>query len=216
MITKNFIKIVAGISIITNIILLCFLIQISSERIEQNDNISQIKNIDLSMEDYYEQQIYFANETLFYGKWKIVEYVWAELPQPSYISGFYQNEDGSITFRGPDTSTIIGMEITFDLDYVECSGEKYEYVCRPRTYSYPLSEDTTIHFNYAKTLGITGNYYSVVKFLLPGHDKPNEVGRSYKLGIGDIREVYLKDNNTMYADVYYGMTYRLERVVDKT
>lgn len=232
MITKHFIKIIVAVSIVSNIALVCYLIQplIAAESSidnmkQNNDNAQIINNKDeeilkssaeeangeeTSLEDKREIQIYNNNKPLFYGKWKIVEQVSAEFAQPSYISGFY--EDG--TFRGPDTSTILGMEITFALDCVEYSGKKFEYACKPRTYSHSLSEDTEINFNYAKTLGITGNYYSVVEFLLPGHDRISGEDEPKKVKISDIRNLYLKDKDTIYANAYYGITYKLERISD--
>ena len=166
----------------------------------------------LSIEDQREYQIYHGTKPIFYGTWKIVDLVWAELAQPSYISGYYHNDDGSISLRGPGTSAILGEEITFSLDYAEFSGVKHEYICRPRTYTYPLSNNDIINYNYAKTLEITGNYYSVIEFLLPDHDKIRENDDSFDVRINDIRELYIKDYNVIYANAYYGITYKLERV----
>ena len=223
---KSFVKIIAAISIIANVALVFLLFQSptfsnSIDNIEQSiepsvgniepsssflQNTDDDKTSDLSIEDEREFQIYIMNEPLFYGNWKVVEVIPADFTQPSYISGFY--EDG--TFRGPDTSTILGEAIAFSLDYAEYLGEKHEYVCRPRTYSHSLSEDTQIIYNYATTLGIFGSYYSVVHFLLPNHDRIIDEPKEVK--ISDIRSLYLKDRNTIYADAYYGITYRLERV----
>ena len=214
---KHFITIIAVISIIANIVLVCLVIQPPAAESpidnKPGNDISQgigdaEATTQRSLEDEREFQIYAADKPLFYGTWKIVEQVPAELAQPSYISGF--NEDG--TFRGPNTSVILGEEITFALDYVECSGEKHEYVCRPRTYSQPLSKNAEISYNYAKTLGIVGNYYSIVEFLLPGHNRVVDEPREVK--ISDIRELYLKDKDTIYANAYHGITYKLERISD--
>jgi len=212
---------VAVISMVINIVLACLLAQTlivdnsvdnivqSAKDIAQSTEDERISQ--LSLEDYYEQQTYTREAPLFYGTWRIVEVIPTEFAQPSFISGFYQNEEGEIIFRGPDTSTVIGMEITFALDYAEYAGEKHEYMSRPRTNSYPLLEDTRIISNYAKILGITGDHYSVVHFLLPSHDRRGGAGpREVKMS--DMREVYLKDRDTMYADFYDGINYRLERV----
>ena len=228
---KTHIKTIAVVSIVANIIFVCFIMQAllpkrETDDMETNSIITDPQHYDatqseydeitshLNIDDLREFQIYYADKPILYGKWKIAELIWPELEQPLFISGFRQNKDGSITLRGPDTSSILGMEITFAFDTVEYSGSVHEYISRPRTYSYPLTEDTVINSNYSKTLGITGNYYSVVGFLLPGHDKPRVANEPNEVRISDIRELYIKDKDTMYADAYYGITYKLERIID--
>ena len=228
---KTHIKTIAVVSIVANIIFVCLLMQAllpkrETADMETDSIITEPQHYDvaqseydeitshLSIDDLREFQIYNLNKPIFYGKWKIAELIWPELAQPSYLSGFRRNKDGSTTFRGPDTSSILGEEITFALDTVEYSGSVHEYISRPRTYSYPLTENTVINYNYSKTLGITGNYYSVVKFLLPEHDKQRVANEPNEVRISDIRELYIKDKDTMYADAYFGITYRLERITD--
>ena len=209
MIGKNIVKIIAVISLVINVILMCCLIRPVFDNVQLDSDTS--RDIGSYREDKAEDQMYTSkvNRPLFYGTWKIVELIPAEIPQPSSVSGF--NEEGE--FRGPDVKAILGEEITFALNYAEYEGENYEYVCRPRTYSHPLSEDTQIAYNYAKKLGITGNYYSEVYFLLPGYDKVRVLNEPKVIKISDLRELYLKDEDTMYAHAYGGILYKLERVV---
>ena len=158
------------------------------------------------------QEIYSGPEfdQLFFGKWKIVELLPTDFDQPSSISGI--NADGS--FRGPDASTVLGMEITFTISYVEYLGEEHKYVERPRTFSYSLpNKDNRIGYHYPSTLEISGEYYSIVCFGLPERDRtrkdePNEIR------IDDLTTLYLKDKNTIFASTYGGITYRLARIGD--
>lgn len=228
---KRIILIALFVSIVINAILMYLLI--SYKNVQHNGNVQSAnqnivgtdkdaveenpadsaKNKEMSAEDEWEQQMFWGEKALFYGKWKIVEVVPATFSQPSYISGFYQDESGNIVFRGPDTSSIIGKEITFEFDYVESEGERHDYLSRPRTYTFPLSEDKKLMYNTASELRITGNYYSVVNFLLVGHDE-RDPEEPKVVRIQDIRSLYLKDKDTMYADAYYGITYKLERITD--
>lgn len=158
--------------------------------------------------DEYELKNDISYNQLFYGKWKIVDYVSADIPLPSSYSGF--DEKGE--FRGPDVTTIIGEEIIFGEDYAEYSGKKYQFVYGPETYTHALqSEEDLIGYNYARSLGITGNYYSIVYFLLPDN---YQVARNKKymheLRIDDLCFLFIKDNETIYASNGI-ITYLLKR-----
>ena len=235
---KNLLRtVILTISLIVNIVLafclVCFLsIKTIVENIPTDEKLSQnivneesaelpdlndsFYNVDLTNKNHVYHQF-------FYGTWKIVKTVAPDFSLPNSYSGF--NEDG--TPRGPDTSTIIGMEITFSaifqndnqdenrIDYnfyVEFSGEKYELVYGPRTYSYSLlSENDQIGFYEAKTLDITGNYYSRVFFLLPDNWRLTGGAREKEMRINDLCYLYLKNNDTIYASDGT-ILYLLERI----
>ena len=151
----------------------------------------------------------YARDQLFFGKWEVAEWIPPETLFPSSIYGL----DGQGKRRGPDIFNIIGREITFAEDYAEFAGEKHFYFHKPETYTYAVfSDEQHISLNYAKTLGITGNYYSIIYFLLPG----NYLVAGYEEYVHEIRlddlcTLYLKDNNTMFAS-NGRMLYRLERM----
>ncbi|MCL2147685.1 MAG: hypothetical protein FWH52_07750 [Synergistaceae bacterium] len=181
----------------------------STDDLSHNPFIAEISRA--NVEDEYELRHYNSarGRPLFYGTWKIVDIVPVDILPPSSVSGI--SEDG--TLRGPALSTIVGMEIMFALDYAEYSGEKVEYLCKPRTYTYPLFEDTRLGWSYANTLGINGDYYSEVFFLLPGFGGVGMIDGQEVMRICDITTLYLKDKDTIYAHTY-AIDYKLERVSD--
>lgn len=147
---------------------------------------------------------------MFYGTWKIVECIPADIPLPS--SYYSIDEDGN--FVGMDYTTIIGLEITFGEDFVKYSGEKYDLQYGSQTYTHALfSEMDIIGSNYAKSLDITGNYFSIVYFVLPDNYRVTGpvINRPKEMRIGDLCFLYLKDNNTIYASDG-NLTYLLERL----
>lgn len=176
---------------------------------ENNKEILESVKLDKSTFDSYQAGTNYTYYQLFHGKWKIEKQIGSDLALPSRYSGF--NDDGS--FRGPDTEKIIGKELIFSEDYVEYLGKKHSYAYGPFTYTHALfSENDEIGYNYAKTLGITGEYYSIVYFLLPNNYQVNSnQNHINELRIDDIRLLYLKDNDTIYASDGV-ITYLLKRL----
>lgn len=161
------------------------------------DNYSWLVTVD---KEFYRQ--------LFFGKWKIINIVPIEITIPSTYSGFDENNN----FHGQDLiDNIVGQEIFFGGDYVENHGVKYELSEGYKTYSVPLlSEDTIIGCTSAKTLGITGGYFSIVFFEIVYKGKGEE-------GICDftsLNQLYLKDLNTIYASIDGCLTFELQRYTD--
>ncbi|MDR1505199.1 MAG: hypothetical protein LBT43_22350 [Prevotella sp.] len=142
---------------------------------------------------------------LIFGKWKVIDVVPVEINVPSNYSGFDSNDN----FRGQDLiDNIVGQEIFFGGDYVKNKGVKYELAEGYKTYSLPLlSDDTIIGCNSAGTLGITGDYCSIVFFTIP-HENRNEEG---KRDFTSFNQLYLKDLNTIYASINGCFTFELER-----
>ena len=161
-------------------------------------------------QEEYRLQNNIAYNQLFYGKWKITKNVPSDIALPSSYTRL--NENGK--FVGPELTSIIGEEIVFEEEYVEFLGEKHEYSYGPETYSHALLSDNQEigGYYYAKTLGFTGNYYSIVYFLLPGNYQVagHEVLKN-EIQINDLSFLYLKDDNTIYASNGVVM-YRLERI----
>jgi len=146
---------------------------------------------------------------LFYGKWRLSAYIPSDFSLPSSYTRLDENRE----IIGPNLNSIIGKEIIFTEDYAEFSGAKHKYSYGPVTYTHALlSSEQELGYHYAKTLGLTGNYYSIIYFLLPGSyqvaDFDNYVN---EVRIDDLYLLYLKDINTMYASNGVVM-YQLERV----
>jgi hypothetical protein len=151
---------------------------------------------------------------MYCGKWKIIDLIGPDFALPSSYSGFL--EDG--TFRGKDHTTILGTEITFTEDYAEYLGERHYFVYGPITYSHPLfSEDDHVGYYYAKTLGLNGDYYSVVHFALPDSylAKRPDSNKLHQYYVEDFTYLYLKDNDTMYA-ADDALLFLLERIPTDT
>ncbi|WP_143320595.1 hypothetical protein [Clostridium sp. HBUAS56010] len=207
-------KIILSFSIILN---LCFLIVYlnvlfnnsdTSNGIDQEEPLEPIQSVDENVGGYELGSTITYNQ-LFIGKWKIVDSVSSDLSLPSSYSGF--DKEGN--FRGPDITSIIGEEIIFDVDKVEFSGNKYQYAYGPETYTHALrSEEEQIGYNYAGSLGITGEYYSIIYFLLPNNYQVKR-NQKYvrKLRIDDLCFLYIKDNETIYASDGT-ITYLLKRL----
>lgn len=147
--------------------------------------------------DAYELKNAISYNQLFYGKWKIVDYIPADLSLPSTYSGL--DEAGDL--KGPDVTKIIGKEIFFEENYAEYQGNKYQFAYGPVTYTHALqSEQEQIGYNYAKSLGITGEYYSIVHFLLPDNYQVDQSAKYvHEIRIDDLCYLYIKDNETIYA-----------------
>jgi len=146
---------------------------------------------------------------LFYGKWRLSAYVPSDFSLPSSYTRL--DETGEII--GPNLNNIIGKEIIFTEDHAEFSGTKHKYSYGPVTYTHALlSGEQELGYHYAKTLGLTGNYYSIIFFLLPDNYQvagfDNHVN---EVRIDDLYLLYLKDINTMYASNGVVM-YQLERI----
>ena len=174
-----------------------------------NDISKNITNRDISKEtnsSKYELHTSIDNYQLFYGTWKIIEIIPCDFDMPSR---YYRS--------GPNYESVLGVVITFKESYVEYEGEKYELVYGFRTYTHKLSSnEDKIGYNYAKTLGITGNYYSIVYFVLPDNQRETEdYERDYAATfcISDLCFLYLKDNNTIYA-TDGGLMLQLERITN--
>lgn len=208
-------NIILLVSIILN--LLFFAVGINSyinNRIATNNDDLSIENLKLSklqnkMCNDYELKNAISYNQLFYGKWRIVDYVPSDLSLPTSYSGF--DEEGN--FKGPDVTNIIGEEITFEENYAEFSGNKYQFAYGPETYTHALqSEQDQIGYNYAKSLGITGNYYSIVYFLLPNNYQVSKNAEYvHEIRIDDLCFLYIKDNETIYASNGI-ITYLLKRI----
>lgn len=146
---------------------------------------------------------YYEVSQMFFGKWKITERLNLEFHN-------YRPSDPI-----PNHDAILGEEIEFAMDYVEFTGEKHAYVKSPVVCCVPLdSEDTLIGANRAKTLGITGSYYSVVVLEVPDAHQYGEPSEPYEVRINDITRLILKDNDTMFASAEEA-NYKLERVSDE-
>ncbi len=159
--------------------------------------------------DAYELKNAISYNQLFYGKWKIVDYMPADLSLPSTYSGL--DEAGNL--KGPDVTKIIGKEISFEENYAEYQGNKYQFAYGPVTYTHALqSEQEQIGYNYAKSLGITGEYYSIVHFLLPDNYQVNQDEKYiHEIRMDDLCYLYIKDNETIYASNGI-ITYLLKRL----
>ena len=139
----------------------------------------------------------------FFGKWKVIEMITIDVSIPSIYMGFDENDN----IRGQDLiDNIIGQELYFGADYIANKGIEYKLEKGYKTYSVPLlNQNTIIGCNYAKSLGINGDYFSIVFFSL---------GIGKKEGSRDftsLNQLYLKDINTIYASVNGCMTFLLKR-----
>jgi len=202
----NLKRIVFILSLVLNLILTYFFLLYINERKNDESNTNHFFNVYLDEKGELQKSIVY--DQLFYGTWKIVAIVPPEEALPSRYG----------PVRMPDANTIIGTELTFNGNYIEHDGEKHELVYGYRTYSNPLnSESDRIFYNRSDTLGITGNYYSIVFFVHPNSDMTKEFfdrDRPNQIFIDDLRYLLLKDNNTIYASNSV-LTYRLERVIDE-
>ena len=182
-----------------------------------HSNEQDVVTVEMDSQDQEEEEFPLLSTTsyyqLYYGKWVIVDF---HIPNSGILPRSYNKYDENGSFIGWDIDRIngiIGEEIVFDEDYAEFSGERHYYVCKPVTFSRALlSDEEPIGRYTAGELGITGNYYSVVYFLLPGHywiaGFENHVS---EVRIDDLFQLFLKDNNTIYA-CEGSVMYRLERV----
>lgn len=175
-------------------------------RKENNIGLNTAKDQKL---DAYELKNAISYNQLFYGKWKIVDYIPADLSLPSTYSGL--DEAGNL--KGPDVTKIIGKELSFEEDYAEYQGNKYQFAYGPVTYTHALqSEQEQIGYNFAKSLGITGEYYSIVYFLLPDNYQVDQSAKYiHEIRIDDLCYLYIKDNETIYASNGI-ITYLLKRL----
>ena len=175
-------------------------------RKENNIGLNTAKNQKL---DAYELKNAISYNQLFYGIWKIVDYIPADLSLPSTYSGL--DEAGNL--KGPDVTKIIGKELSFEEDYAEYQGNKYQFAYGPVTYTHALqSEQEQIGYNFAKSLGITGEYYSIVYFLLPDNYQVDQSAKYiHEIRIDDLCYLYIKDNETIYASNGI-ITYLLKRL----
>ncbi|MDW2798268.1 hypothetical protein RZO55_11860 [Clostridium boliviensis] len=175
----------------------------------QKENYIELNTAKNQKIDAYELRNAISYNQLFYGKWKIVDYIPADLSLPTTYSGF--DEDGN--FKGPDVTNVIGEEITFEENYAEFSGNKHQFVYGPETYTHALQSDQEqIGYNYAKSLGIKGEYYSIVYFLLPDNYQVDQSTKYiHQIRIDDLCYLYIKDNETIYASNGI-ITYLLKRL----
>lgn len=151
-------------------------------------------------EHSYDKELYCQ---LFLGKWKVTDIAPVEIATPSVYSGFDENNH----FRGQDLiDNIVGQELFFGEDYIENRGIKYKLASAYKTYSVALSEDMIIGCTTAKSLGIVGNYVSVVYFSIRAAKK--EAGQR---DFTNLNQLYLKDSETIYASVNGYLTFQLER-----
>lgn len=182
---------------------------ISAEDIEEKELKQYEYSDDKGTEEYRLRNTIEYNQ-MFYGKWRIVDCISSDMPLPS--SYYAIDEDGD--FIGMDYTTILGVEITFGEKFVEYLGERHDLVYGPQTYTHALISETDIlGQNYAKSLDITGNYYSIVYFVLPDNYRVTGpiLDRPKEMKVSDLCFLYLKDNNTIYASDG-NLTYLLERI----
>ncbi|MCL2638148.1 MAG: DUF5991 domain-containing protein [Oscillospiraceae bacterium] len=165
--------------------------------------------------DNTEQGIYFKKSNitynqLFYGTWRIAELIPPDLSVPSGRTVL--NSDGELYW---DFTSILNIEVTFKDNYIKYEGEKHELMHEFETYSLPLflENDTVNGYYYASSLGISGNYFSVVYFLHPYYQKTENLDENKlnQIYISDLCYLYLKDYNTIYASDSV-LIYRLERI----
>jgi hypothetical protein len=217
---KFLVKTLVALSIILNLILVSYFVQVTLFILGDNSDSGSTSSKDAPSPESRVKNSISYNQ-LFYGTWKVIEPIPADAPLPSRYSGF----DSEGNFRGPDYTPILGKQITFGESYVnegendyyvEWDGQRQYLVYGFRTYTHPLfSEEDFIGYHYAKTLGVTGNYHSIVYFILPNNfiakhyepDRPNEIH------VSDLCFLYLKDDNTIYASDG-GLLFLLERVGD--
>jgi len=200
-------KILMFLSVCINIMLICVLCinDFAKTNAEQHLQGYELEHYRLQNDIVYNQ--------LFYGEWEIVDCI---LPTsgilPRKYSKFDENE-GFVGWNLDYINSIIGERIIFTEDYSEYSGENHEYVYGPETYSHALfSDEQQIGWYSAKELGLKGDYYSTIYFLLPGNSEvailENPVN---EIMITDLYLLYLKNNNTIYAS-NGAVMYRLERI----
>lgn len=203
------------ISVILNVIFIFYFNSVSLVDKGNSSNSIQTKEFLIPRKtngekaEKYELKNAIKYNQIFYGKWEITDYVSADIPLPSAYSGF--DENGK--FRGPDVTSVIGKEIIFGENYAEYSGKKYQFVYGPETYTHALqSDEDQIGYNYARSLGITGNYYSIVYFLLPNnYQVAKNDNYESEMRIDDLCFLYIKDNKTIYASNGI-ITYMLKRL----
>jgi len=157
----------------------------------------------------YEKYNYNVQHQLFFGTWKVVRLVPADIALPSSYSR--TDESGKLRL---DTMSIIGQTIEFRQDHVRFSGESHPYVAGPTTYTLALSSgDDTIGHYYAKTLGFNEGCFSTVLYVIPENylattpsPQPHPV-----VHVFDFNQLYLLDNTTIYAS-NGDLVYELQRV----
>jgi len=117
--------------------------------------------------------------------------------------------DSNDNFRGQDlTDNILGQELFFGGDYIENQGKTYKLAESYVTYSVPLlSGDTIIGSASAETLGISGEYFSIVFFSIIPEEIHGEGNRNFT----SLNQLYIKDINTIYASVNGYLTFKLIR-----
>ena len=187
-------------------ILFAFILVVSSPLYTKND-------LQCNEQEKYSLQCGIENDQLFYGKWRITGSL---IPISGILPRSYSKFDENGAFIGWDIdyiNSIIGEEILFEKDYVFYSGKKHGYSHEPEIHTYALQScEHQIGWYTAKELGLTGDCYSIVYFLLPGNLQV--IGfENYKnvVMIDDLYLLYLKDKETMYASNGVIM-YQLERV----
>ena len=202
--TKVIKNILICLSVFTNVVLVCTLFLILSS----NANGTTKQNEQME----YRLQNGIVYDQLFYGKWKITDCI---LPNSGLPRSYYTyDENGALTGGNYEMiNAIIGEEIVFDTNYAEYSGNKHKYVYGPETYTHALlSAEQKIGWYSASELDLTGNTYSYVYFLLPGHYQVIGFEKHVnEMRIDDLYLLVLKDNETIYASSGVVM-YRLERV----
>ena len=148
-------------------------------------------------------------EKLFYGNWRVLDYMPVETVTPSAYSGF----DADDNFRGQDLiDNIVGQEIFFGVGYIENQGKRYELSDDYIIQIIPIiSDDMIIGSASAKTLDITGEYFSMVFFTILSENKSVEGIRDFRT----LNQLYIKDINTIYASVNGFLTFELSRIEKK-
>ena len=192
------------LSVLINVVLVCTVLFSSSSKANQHSARKDQERYRLQNDIVYDQ--------LFYGKWRITEYILPKAGLPRSYSSFDKN-GAFIGGNEEMINAIIGEEIIFETDCAEFSGIKHEYAYEPETYTHALLSDEQSIWRYsAKELELTGNTYSIVYFLLPGNYQVAGFENHTKVQrINDLYILVLKDNNTIYAS-NGAIMYLLERV----
>jgi len=193
-------------SIIINLVLISFLIvSIKNQEADLNHVLLPDENIeltfhccaDITIEEKHGIQNDIVYNQMFYGTWKIVNLVPPDFSIPSSYTAL--NSEGELI---RDVNSVIGIEFTFNNNFIEHEGEKYELLYGFETYSHALhSDNDRIFYNKADTLNITGEYYSYVYFIHPNNTRNEEFvdhDRLNQILAEDLMFLILKDNNTIY------------------
>ncbi len=151
-----------------------------------------------SLNSWIEQR---EREQLFYGYWKIEEAIAPNYALPSRYSRFDDNGN----YIGLEYYKLIGKYLTIEKDYIQCDGKKYYYAYKPNIVVYPLDTvneqgNSPFHLYNYKSLGLTGDTYPIVYFMLIDNFdiQKNKNFHGRDILVSDFEKIFIKDKNTMY------------------